>query len=133
MNPAHQHYQVDLKAFLSAKHLKAELERDFVDVGFSLNGRHFIGEIKVTNCLTPAQAFRTAVGQVLEYSWIKVDDRPAMIVFLDTRIDEARISLASRLEISVVTKLGDDFVLLNPGVSPELQSIFPTTARAAHA
>src|ERR1035437_9289722 len=62
VNPAHQHYQVDLKRHLNAKHVRPELERDFVDVGFWVKDRHFIGEIKVTNCLTPSEAFRIAIG-----------------------------------------------------------------------
>ena len=133
VNPAHQHYQVDLKRHLNAKHVKPELERDFVDVGFWVKDQHFIGEIKVTNCLSPAEAFRIAIGQVLEYSWIKVDDHPKMIIFLDQEIDEVRVSLASRLEIAVVIRSGDDFLLLNPEVSPELQAVFSPVAKAASA
>jgi Domain of unknown function (DUF3427) len=133
VNPAHQHYQVDLKSYLHAKHIKPELEKDFVDVGFWVNGMHFIGEIKVTNCLTPAEAFRIAIGQVLEYSWIKVPDRPRMIVFLDQEISQPRVSLASRLEIALVVKSGDDFLLLNPEVSPELRAVFSPIAKAAGA
>ena len=60
----------------------------------------------------------------MEYSQIKVDDNPRMIIFLDQEIDEDRVSLASRLEIAVVIRSGDDFLLLNPEVSPELQAVF---------
>ena len=133
VNPAHQHYQVDLKRHLNAKHVKPELEKDFVDVGFWVKDRHFIGEIKVTNCLTPSEAFRIAIGQVLEYSWVKTNDHPRMIIFLDQNMDEARVALASRLEIAVVIKSDDDFILLNPEVSPELKSVFSPIAKAANA
>jgi hypothetical protein len=56
-----------------------------------------------------------------------------MIVFLDQDIDRARVSLASRLEIAVVIQSGDDFLLLNPEVSPELQAVFSPVAKAAGA
>jgi hypothetical protein len=56
-----------------------------------------------------------------------------MIIFLDQNMDEARVALASRLEIAVVIKSGDDFQLLNPEVSPELQAVFSPIAKAANA
>jgi hypothetical protein len=56
-----------------------------------------------------------------------------MIIFLDQEIDEDRVSLASRLEIAVVIRSGDDFLLLNPEVSPELKSVFSPIAKAANA
>jgi hypothetical protein len=46
---------------------------------------------------------------------------------------EARVALASRLEIAVVIRSGDDFLLLNPEVSPELQTVFSPIAKAANA
>jgi len=60
--PAHQNYQFRLKGFLSGKNAVVEWERDFVDVRFTLDGRLFIGEIKVTTYLTLDEAFRTAIG-----------------------------------------------------------------------
>ena len=43
------------------------MEKDFVDVSFSASRQDFIGEIKVTRYLTLAQAFRAALGQLLDY------------------------------------------------------------------
>jgi len=48
------------------------MEKDFVDVSFSVDEQDFIGEIKVTRNLTLAQAFRAALGQLLDYSHIRV-------------------------------------------------------------
>ena len=48
-------------------------------------------------------------------------------------MDEARVALASRLEIAVVIRSGDDFLLLNPEVSPELKSVFSPIAKAVNA
>jgi hypothetical protein len=62
----------------------------------------------------------------------KTNDHPRMITFLDQNMDEARVALASPLEIAVVIKSGDDFQLLNPGVSPELQAVFSPIAKAAN-
>jgi hypothetical protein len=56
-----------------------------------------------------------------------------MIVFLDQETDAVRVSLASRLEIAVVIRSGEDFLLLNPEVSPELQTVFSPIAKAANA
>jgi hypothetical protein len=56
-----------------------------------------------------------------------------MIIFLDQEVDEVRVSLASRLEIAVVIRSGDDFLLLNPEVSPELQAVFSPVAKAVNA
>jgi len=52
---------------------------------------------------------------------------------LDQEIDGAHVALASRLEIAVVIKSDDDFILLNPEVSPELKSVFSPIAKAANA
>jgi len=63
--PAHHNYQVRLRRFLLARGVEANMEKNFVDVDFKLEGEHYIGEIKVTTYLTPQQAFRAAVGQVI--------------------------------------------------------------------
>jgi hypothetical protein len=52
---------------------------------------------------------------------------------LRQEVDEVRVSLASRLEIAVVIRSGDDFLLLNPEVSPELQAVFSPVAKAVNA
>lgn len=64
--PEHQNYQVRLSQFLKDRGVTAEMEKNFVDVSFSVDGESFIAEIKVTRNLTLAQAFRTALGQLLE-------------------------------------------------------------------
>ena len=54
MVPEHQNYQVRLTRFLADRGVRAEMEKDFVDVSFSAGGQDFIGEIKVTRiCLWP--------------------------------------------------------------------------------
>ena len=46
--PEHQNYQVRLGQFLKDRSVTAEMEKNFVDVSFSVDGESFIGEIKVT-------------------------------------------------------------------------------------
>jgi hypothetical protein len=123
--PAHQNYQVRLQTFLASKGIAADMERDFVDVAFRLADQDCIGEIKVTTHLTAQQAFRTAIGQVLDYAHALYKTAPVMIAFFDVRIDQQRVQLASKLGIAVVTEKNCDFVLENPQVMPkELAAVF---------
>ncbi len=123
--PEHQNYQVRLGQFLKDRSVTAEMEKNFVDVSFSVDGESFIGEIKVTRNLTLAQAFRTALGQLLEYSYLLFPEPPHLIMFLDQKLDEKRLRLASALKIAVVFADDAGFVLLNAdGVSSCLTRIF---------
>ena len=65
--PAHQHYQMRLRAHFEAKGVPAEWERDFIDVRWEHGGVTWIGEVKLTRYLSAAEAFRTALGQLLVY------------------------------------------------------------------
>ena len=133
--PEHQNYQVRLVQFLKSRGVTAEMEKNFVDVSFSLDGENFIGEIKVTRNLTLAQAFRTGLGQVLEYGHLLFTEPPQLVLFLDEKLDDRRLQLASSLRIAVVFGNDEEFVLLNPGRRPSLDKIFkadssvPTGAR----
>ncbi len=123
--PEHQNYQVRLNKFFSERGVKAEMEKDFVDVSFSLGEQAFIGEIKVTRNLTLAQAFRAALGQLLDYGYVRVGTPRQMVMFLDQPLDHQRLSLASLLEIAVVVCDGEKFVLSNPNESaPALKTVF---------
>ena len=123
--PEHQHYQVRLKKYLSQHGVTAEMEKDFVDVSFSLEGEDFVGEIKVTRSLTLPQAFRASLGQILDYAHLMFDRPPRMIIFLDQKLDDRRTALACSLGIAVVVEDGDDFLLMNsPGGSNSLQKLF---------
>jgi hypothetical protein len=129
--PEHQNYQFRLGQFLKERGVTAEMEKNFVDVLFSVDGESFIGEVKVTRNLTLAQAFRTALGQLLEYSHLLFAEPPHLIMFLDQRPDEKRLQLASALKIAVVFEDDKRFVLLNPdGVSPCLPRIFRVDSSA---
>jgi hypothetical protein len=124
--PEHHNYQVRLSTFLAGKGIDADMEADFVDVSFSLEGSNYIGEIKVTRNLTIVQAFRAALGQLLDYAHTRGATPPQMIMFLDRPPDKIRLELASLLSISVVHGEGERFVLLNPGRSnSQLAALFP--------
>jgi hypothetical protein len=123
--PEHQNYRVRLSEFLKERGIKAEMEKNFVDVSFSVDGESFIGEIKVTRNLTLPQAFRTALGQLLEYGHLLLAEPPHLIMFLDQKPDERRLQLASAMKIAVVRENGTEFVLLNPeSCDPCLKNIF---------
>jgi hypothetical protein len=75
--------------------------------------------------LTLAQAFRTALGQLLEYGHLLFAEPPNLIMFLDQKPDERRLQLASDLKIAVVRGDEAEFVLLNPySCDPYLKKIF---------
>jgi Domain of unknown function (DUF3427) len=76
--PEHYNYQVRLAKFLRERGTTVEMERDFVDVAFSIGDSAFIGEIKVTRNLTLPQAFRTALGQVIEYAHLLFPEMPSL-------------------------------------------------------
>jgi hypothetical protein len=117
--PAHYNYQVRLKQFLKSKGIASNMERDFVDVDFSIDGERWIGEIKITTHLTPEQAFRTALGQILDYASVLFETPPRMAIFLEFHPDEKRLILASKLGIAVVVAEDDDFTLVNSPASCE--------------
>lgn len=128
--PEHQHFQVKLSAYLKARHVVAEFERDFIDVSFGIMER-YIGEIKVTRYLTLQEAFRSALGQILEYGYTRFERLPRLIIFLDQRLDSPRLRLADALEIIVIAAIDDAFEILNPKVAPaELQKLFGAATSA---
>ena len=130
--PEHQNYQVRLSQFLAKRGVAAQMEKDFVDVSFSTGGDEYIGEIKVTRNLTLSQAFRTALGQLLEYSYLLFKRPPNMVMLLDRRLDQRRVDLASGLKVAVVVWDGTKFVLLNPNSCPtSLCCLFKTAQSAA--
>ena len=98
--PEHQNYQVRLSQFLKERGVNVEMEKNFVDVSFSVDGEEFIGEIKVTRNLTLAQAFRTALGQLLEYGHLLFAEPPQLIMFLDQKPDERRLQLATDFSLN---------------------------------
>jgi hypothetical protein len=114
--PAHHNYQVQLKAWLEARGVAAEWERDFIDVQFVLGDAQHIGEIKVTGYLRAEEAFRAALGQLLVYGRLKFQQPPQMLMLLDHRPIEPLLELASSLGISVVAKSADRFELLTTDV-----------------
>ena len=88
-------------------------------------GRVSSGRSRSLDNLTLAQAFRTALGQLLEYSYLLFPEPPHLIMFLDQKLDEKRLRLASALKIAVVFADDAGFVLLNAdGVSSCLTRIF---------
>jgi len=68
----HLKYQRELQSFLAARGVTAESEGNFIDVKFSIAGQTFLGEIKVSTYLTPAEAFRASVGQLLDYAHLRI-------------------------------------------------------------
>jgi hypothetical protein len=122
----HNHnYQVHLARFLNTQKIPAGMERDFIDVVFTLDGQLFIGEIKVTTNLTVPQAFRTALGQVIEYAHLLFPELPHMIIFLDQVLDPRRVAIASGYGITVITFTNGTFTVLNPpSAPPQLQAAF---------
>jgi hypothetical protein len=122
--PEHYNYQVRLKKYLEGRGIGAEFETSFIDVTFTAGGRPFIGEIKVTTHLSLPEAFRTAIGQLIEYAHLKFERPPGMVMFLDHRLDERRVALASKYAISVIAEEGGRYVVLNPEVAPPLRDVF---------
>ena len=128
--PGHHNYQVRLKKFLTGRGIAAEFEKDFVDVSFGLGNEKFIGEIKVTGFLGLNQAFRVALGQLLEYAHLRFKTPPHMVMFLDGDPDPSRVGLASKFMISVVVESDDgNFSLLNSDVIPALGQLFSIKTR----
>jgi hypothetical protein len=122
--PEHHHYQVRLRKYLEGYEIEAEFERDFIDVAFSVGGQRFIGEIKVTKHLSLPEAFRTALGQLIEYAHLRHESPPGMIMFLDHRLDERRVAVATKYAITVIAEEGGRYILLNPAVALSLRSVF---------
>jgi hypothetical protein len=125
----HKEFQTRLESYLhKAGASKVVSEMDFIDVSFSVGRQAFIGEVKVTNgFVSPHLAFRAALAQVLDYRFGRVwNNQPRMVIFLDRKVDEARLALAARLEISVVVEtVPGGFRLSKSRKHDPLHSIFP--------
>jgi hypothetical protein len=128
--PAHYNYQVRLGQFLRVKGIGPIFEKDYIDVKFLLEDTWFIGEIKVSALFGVNLAYRTALGQLIEYSRLQFKDRPQMIMFLDAQPDKRRIQLASELSIAVIAETNGEYHLLNPETAPLLQSLFLSAHKA---
>ena len=124
--PAHQHYQMRLRAHFEAQGVSAEWERDFIDVRWEHGGATWIGEVKLTRYLSAAEAFRTALGQLLVYGATHFSEVPGMVMFLDQKPGEPLLRLAERLGVAVVveTALGR-FELQPTSGESQLRGIFP--------
>ena len=80
---------------------------------------------RFTRNLTLPQAFRTALGQVIEYAHLLFPQLPHMIIFLDQVLDWRRLAIASGYGITVVAFTDGVFRLLNPSSAPpELLTTF---------
>ena len=124
VEPAHHNYQVRLRQCFVSQGVDAEWERDYVDVQFRVADRLFIGEIKVTGWLRLEEAFRVALGQLLEYGHLRFEHRPGLVMFLDQTLDVRRVRLASDLGVAVVSEVNGAYLLVNPATAPELQTLF---------
>ncbi len=89
-----------------------------------MGGTHFIGEIKVTHSLRVADAFRTALGQLLEYRHLKCAPSTALVMFLDQPLDSKRLELATQFGIAVVVARDGQYTILNTDASPLLSEVF---------
>lgn len=125
--PGHKNFQVRLKRYLELKDVRSrDFEEDLVDVTFKWKGCPYIGEIKVSSRHVSVKAsFRAALGQILEYKYLKPLGRSAqMVIFLDKKPDAPRIQLASKLGIGVVVEdRRNTYHLQNPA---------PTRAQGLH-
>jgi hypothetical protein len=130
VNLFHLKYLQRLEKFLKAKKLAPKFEEDFVDVEFSSGSDRFIGEVKVTNWLSIGEAFRIALGQILDYGCDPARKNAKLIIFLDKEVKESRrIQLATRLGISVVAERAPrTYVLQNPEVKNGLEELFAAAA-----
>jgi hypothetical protein len=128
--PGHKNFQVRLKRYLSLKGVgRRVFEEGLIDVGFKWKGKPYIGEIKVSSKhLGMKESFRVAMGQILEYKYLKPQGRDAsMIIFMDRTPDEQRIQLACRLGIAVVVEDRQHTYCLqspSPKGAPGLTSLF---------
>jgi hypothetical protein len=112
VEPAHHNYQVRLKAYLESKDVDAQWELDYIDVRFHVGDTLFMGEIKVTGWLRLGEAFRTALGQLLDYGHLHHCRH--LVMFLDQPLDSRRLELASSLRVAVVCQGGEKYTLNNP-------------------
>ena len=128
VNLWHREYQKRLKAFLKAQRVQAEFEKNYVDVSFSLGSDLFLGEVKLTNWLTIGEAFRIALGQILDYDCLGRTKSAGLVIFLDQEVkDRQRIELATRLGVAIVFERDSGiFILQNPEVNALLKELFKT-------
>ena len=120
----HERYKLDLKRYLEDRDVTPVFEKDFVDVRFPVGSHRYLGEIKVTNPPGAPEAFRMALGQLLEYRHIKFLGKAEPIMFLDKGLDDRRLEIADALGVSVICHNGSNFQLLNPKTDKHLRLVF---------
>ena len=124
--PAHRHHQIRLVKWLRNQVVKLETEDNYVDIRFKIGEASFLGEIKIIqDWLLPRQAFRAALGQILDYGFSESGSTNNLIIFLDEKPEAIRIELATSLKIAVVIEEDKRFVCLNPQVDARLLQLFP--------
>jgi hypothetical protein len=64
-----------------SKKIWPEFERNYVDVEFSLKNKNYIGEVKVSGLLDLNLAFRMALGQLLEYAYLRRVEWKTFVLF----------------------------------------------------
>jgi len=129
VSPDHFNHQRRLKQFLADKKITSELEKDFIDLKFSQDRQDFIGEVKITreHWLQIDQAFRSSIGQLLDYAHVQCEGPVKLIMFLDDDLDASRVELASKSGISVVVeKTHGHYTVCNPKVNKRVAAIFRT-------
>ena len=125
MNPAHKNYQVRLGRFLTHQGVQPIWEQDFVDLRFVLGDLPYIGEIKVTGTLSPEEAFRAALGQLLDYADAEAVRPHGRLMCLDFALDERRLALATRHGVAVICERSSGrYELLNPAIDTALARVF---------
>ena len=120
----HNQYQVRLRDFLASNGVEALTEQDFIDVQFRVDGNLYVGEVKVTGALTLEEAFRAALGQLLDYGHTRGTEPHTLVMFLDQRPDEQRLELATRLGIVVVVDETEAYHVVNPSGEGPLTRLF---------
>lgn len=129
VNPAHKNYQVRLGRFLRARGVEPTWEENFVDLRFKIAQRHYIGEIKLTGSLSADEAFRAALGQLLDYmptpSLYHRTESSYALTFGSTRVAWRCLALATPLGLSVIWESSESrYWFLNPSIDSEPAQVF---------
>jgi hypothetical protein len=82
--------------------------------------------VKVTaGWLRIEQAFRAALGQLLDYAHTRCEQPVSLIMFLDKELDAKRLELADTLKIAVVSEKGKRYFLRSSKANQALKLLFP--------
>jgi len=109
VNPYHSILQAKFVSYLRKNKIIPLEDKDFIDVQYEENGVLYFSELKPTNNIKTKYAIRSAIGQILEYSY-KSNKKAKLEIVVGSKPKKEEIEFVKSLGISISYWNGKSFV-----------------------